>query len=291
MTRQERVPILMTVAAALLWASSFSVVKVGLRHIEPYSFVFLRFLAASIVLLVIVFLTGQAATLASYVKDRYVLLLGLTLAGSFGLQFIGQTETTAAKAAMIINSGVVLVAPMSVVLLREHIGWKKLIALAVGVCGVYLVVGGKSMAPAGVQSLRGDLLITGSSLCYALYVVFTKMAVSRRKFREIPLITGVFLWTLPIFLVAALPGLRGAIKPDANVWLSVGYLAVFCSVLPFVIWTAAIKHIGALTSAIVLLAELVFGVLIACAFLGETLSGAVIAGCALICAGILIVGK
>jgi drug/metabolite transporter (DMT)-like permease len=291
MTARARVPILMTVAAALLWASSFSVVKVGLRHIDPYSFVFLRFLTASIVLLVIVFLTGQAATLASYIKDRYVLLLGLTLAGSFGLQFRGQAETTAAKAAMIINSGVVFVAPMSVLLLREHTGWKKLTALAVGLCGVYLVVGGKSMAPDGIQSLRGDLLITGSSICYALYVVFTKMAVSKRTFREIPLLTGVFLWTLPVFLIAALPGLGGVGRAGTNVLLSVGYLAVFCSVLPFVIWTAAIKHIGALTSAIVLLAELVFGVIIACAFLGETLSAGVIAGCALICAGILIVGK
>jgi drug/metabolite transporter (DMT)-like permease len=291
MARQSDVPILMTVAAALLWASSFSVVKVGLRHIEPYPFVFLRFLVASGVLLVIVLLSGQAATLAAYVRDRYVLLLGLTLAGSFGLQFRGQTETTAAKAAMIINSGVVLVAPLSVVLLKEYVGLRKLIALAIGVCGVYFVVSGRSMAPDGIQSLRGDLLITGSSLCYALYIVFTKMAVSRRRFREIPLITGVFLWTLPVFALGAVPAFGGGLKPDTSVWLSVGYLAVFCSVLPFVIWTAAIKHIGALTSAIVLLAELVFGVIIACTFLGETLSGAVIAGCVLISAGILMVGR
>ena len=291
MARQAHVPILMTVAAALLWASSFSVIKVGLRHVDPYSFVFLRFLVASGALLVVVLASGQAATLAAYLRDKYVLLLGLTLVGSFGLQFRGQAETTAAKAAMIINSGVVFVAPLSMVLLREQTGLKKLFALAVGVCGVYLVVSGRTTSPGTVGSLRGDLLITGSSLCYALYVVFTKMAVTRRRYLEIPLITAVFLWTLPVFLLAALPALRAGLKPDTGVWLSVGYLAVFCSVLPFIIWTAAIKHIGALTSAIVLLAELVFGVIIACMFLGEMLSGAVIAGCALICAGIVIVGK
>jgi drug/metabolite transporter (DMT)-like permease len=290
MARRAHAPILMTAAAALLWASSFSVVKVGLRYIGPYPFVFLRFLIASVVLILIVLVSGQVAALAACLRDRYVLLLGLTLAGSFGFQFRGQAETTAAKAAMIINSGVVLVAPLSVVLLKEHVGLKKLIALVVGVCGVYLVVSGRSAAPEGPGTLTGDLLITASSLCYALYVVFTKMAVSRRRFREIPLITGVFMWTLPVFFLAVLPAL-GGLRPDAGAWLSAGYLAVFCSVLPFVIWTAAIKHIGALTSAIVLLAELVFGVIIACAFLGETLSGGIIAGCALICAGILIVGR
>ena len=44
MTERRYLPILMTTTAALLWASSFTVVKVGLRYIDPYTFVFFRFL-------------------------------------------------------------------------------------------------------------------------------------------------------------------------------------------------------------------------------------------------------
>jgi drug/metabolite transporter (DMT)-like permease len=84
--------------------------------------------------------------------------------------------------------------------------------------------------------------------------------------------------------VASIPALVQLINPVAA-WFS----QRLGRRLPFIIWTAAIRHIGALTSAIVLLAELVFGVFIACVFLGETLSASVIGGCALISAAILIV--
>jgi drug/metabolite transporter (DMT)-like permease len=290
MTERRYLPILMTIAAALLWASSFTVVKVGLRYIDPYTFVMFRFLVATVVLLLVVLTTGKWQEFVGCFRDRYALLLGITLAASFGLQFRGQTETTAAKAAMIINSSVVLVAPLSVAFLKERMGSRKLIALVIGLVGVYLITAAKSGNAGASGSLRGDLLIAGSSLSYALYVVFTKMAVSRRSFREVPLITAVFLWSLPIYLAAGIPAFARGIEIHKHVLLATGYLAVFCSVLPFIIWTAAIKHIGALTSAIVLLAELVFGVLIAFVFLRETLPGVVVAGCALICLGILIVG-
>jgi drug/metabolite transporter (DMT)-like permease len=280
----------MTAASALLWASSFSVVKVGLRHMDPYSFVLLRFLVASAILACIVVITGRTGLLARYMRDRYALLLGVTLAASFGLQFRGQTETTAAKAAMIINSSVVLIAPLSVMLLKETMGWRSILALAVGVCGVYLVTAARSGSPGETGNVRGDLLISGSSLSYALYVVFTKMAVTRRHFREVPLVAAVFIWSLPFFLAASLPSLASGLEIVRETWVATAYLAVFCSVLPFVIYTAAIKHIGALTSGIVLLAELVFGVLIAYVFLSESLSAGGWVGCALICTGIFIVG-
>ena len=291
MNGNRYLPLLMTTGAALLWASSFSVVKVGLRYIDPYSFVLLRFVVAAAVLLTIGLSTGQVSELARYMRDRYALLLGLTLAASFCLQFRGQTETTAAKSAMIINASVVLVAPMSVLLLRERMGLRKAAALGLGLCGVYLVTRSPGDGVLGTETLKGNLLVSGSALAYAFYVVLTKLAISRRTFKEIPLVTAVFLWSLPVFLAASVPGLAAGLSINRNAWMAVGYLAVFCSVLPFILWTAALKHIGALTSAIVLLAELVFGVLIAYIFLGETVSKGVVAGCTLICVGILTIRK
>jgi drug/metabolite transporter (DMT)-like permease len=281
----------MTTGAALLWASSFSVVKVGLTYIDPYSFVLLRFVVAAAVLLMVGLVTGQGSKVLRCMRDRYALLLGLTLSASFGLQFRGQTETTAAKAAVIINASVVLVAPMSVLLLRERMGLRKAAALGLGLCGVYLVTRSRGDGFLSTESLRGNLLVSGSALAYAFYVVLTKLAISRRTFKEMPLVTAVFVWSLPVFLVSGGPKLAAGLDIDRNAWIAIGYLAVFCSVLPFIIWTAALKYIGALTSAIVLLAELVFGVLIAHLFLGETLSKGVVAGCVLICAGILTIAK
>ncbi len=289
MTRREHLPILMTVTAALLWGTSFTVVKIGLRYVDPYTFVLLRFLAATAILLCVVLATGKWREFTVCLRDKYSLLLGITLVASFGLQFRGQVETTAGKAAMIINSSVVLVAPLSVGFLKERMTSRKLIALLVGLVGVYLITV-PSGEGSGVGTLRGDLLIAGSALMYALYVVFTKMAMSRHDVPAWPFITAVFLWAVPIFLLVSLPVLVKGVSLHRNTLLSTLYLGLFCSVLPFVLYTAAMKHIGALTSAIVLLAELVFGVLIAFLVLGETLSTAVFTGCVLVCLGIIVVG-
>jgi drug/metabolite transporter (DMT)-like permease len=290
MSRSHSGPILMTVGAALLWSSSFSVAKVGLRYIDPYSFVFLRFLVATAILLVLTALAGHGRLLRAYMRDRYTLLLGITLAASFGLQFRGQAVTTAAKAAIIINASVVMVAPLSLLFLKERIGPRALGALSVGVVGVYLVTRARTGVPAEGGTLAGNLLVAGSSLAYALYVVFSRMAVTRRSVRDIPFVAGIFVWSLPVFFLASLPRLGSIARAGNEVWLATGYLAVFCSVLPFILYTAAIKHISALTSAIVLLAELVFGVLIAFVFLSESLAVSSWIGCALILAGIFIAG-
>lgn len=290
MTPRKYLPIVMTAVAALLWATSFTVVKIALRHVDPYIFVLLRFLVATSILLGIILATGKWKEVTVYLRDRYSLLLGITLAASFGLQYRGQVETTAGKAAMIINSSVVLVAPLSVGFLKERLTARKLIALTVGLVGVFLITG-PSADGVGPGSIRGDLLMAGSSFAYALYVVFTRMAVRRRDVPALPLITAVFIWSLPLFFLLSLPAILAGVEVHADTLLSTLYLGVFCSVLPFALYTAAMKHIGALTSSIVLLAELVFGVLIAFLVIGETLTPLVFAGCALICLGIFVVGS
>jgi drug/metabolite transporter (DMT)-like permease len=291
MKRTSQLPILMTTAAALLWGSSFSVVKVGLRYLDPYTFVLLRFVVAAALLAALCLATRHRHALLSCLRDRYALLLGLMLAASFGLQFRGQTGTTAAKTAMIINSSVVLVGPLGWILLGERMGRHKLAALAVGMVGVYLVTGSRGAGPEDAETLTGNLLIGGSALGYALYVVLTRMAVTRRDFAAVPLLAAAFIWSLPVFLVLSIRSLAGGVTIAGEAWLAVLYLAVFCSALAFLLWTAAMRHTGALTSAILLLAELVFGVAIAAIFLSESLTMPVIAGCGLIGASILIVSK
>ena len=286
----RHIPVLMTVLAALLWASSFSVIKVGLRYIDPYSFLLLRFVIGAALLSVVVCIAGKGRQLVRHLCDKYSIVLGLALAASFALQFRAQTEIPASTAAIIINSSTLLVAPLSAMVLHERIGVRKVAALALGILGVYLITARSVGAGAGANGWLGNLLISGSAVSTAFYIVLTKKALSVRKLDELPLVTAVFAWSLPAYLIMALPSLKGGLEVGREAWLAVIYLAIFCSALAFLLWATAIKRIGALTSAIVLLSELVFGVLMAHAFLGEVLLLPTVAGCVLIGLGILIVG-
>jgi drug/metabolite transporter (DMT)-like permease len=285
----RHIPVLMTVLAALLWASSFSVIKVGLRYIDPYTFLFLRFLIAAALLSIVVCFAGKGRLLTAYMGNKYSLLLGLALAASFTLQFRAQTEIPASTAAIIINSSTLLVAPLSAMFLSERIGTRKVAALVLGIVGVYLITG-RSMGGDGGGTWLGNALISASAVSTAFYIVLTKKALSVKKLDGLPLLTAVFTWSLPVYLVMALPSLETGLHAGMEAWLAIIYLSIFCSVLAFLLWVTAIKRIGALTSAVVLLSELVFGVLMARVLLDEALSMPTIAGCVLIGLGILIVG-
>ena len=45
--------VLLTVLAGFLWGTSFPAIKIGLQYMDAYTFVFLRFLTASLVMLAI----------------------------------------------------------------------------------------------------------------------------------------------------------------------------------------------------------------------------------------------
>ena len=108
--RGSKGAVLATVAAGLLWGSSFAVVKIGLRSIDPFWFVFLRFAAASVLVILIVALTGRTHRVLALLRNPLVLWLGVTNAAGFVFQFKGQTMTTAANAALLINASTLFVA-------------------------------------------------------------------------------------------------------------------------------------------------------------------------------------
>lgn len=285
----QRKAFLLTVAAAFFWGSSFSTVKLGLEYMDPYFFVFLRFLIASFILLAAGMVFIDRSWIPEVLRDPYVIGLGAINALAFGLQFRGQVETTAASAAMIINSSAVLVAPFAIIFLKEMITKKQLIALPIGMLGVYFIVWSPGPIDSPRYRLTGDLMVSLSAFLYALYIVITRMIMTRRPYSGPVLVTGVFLWSLPVFfLIWALASRSYAVSLE-GLALS-AYLAIFCSIIPFILWVSALKHITALTSAIALLSELVFGVILALVLLGERLSDKSIIGCVLISGALLMLG-
>jgi drug/metabolite transporter (DMT)-like permease len=51
--------VLFTVLAGVLWGTSFPAIKIGLQYIDAYTFVFLRFLVASLAMLSVMLLKKE----------------------------------------------------------------------------------------------------------------------------------------------------------------------------------------------------------------------------------------
>jgi drug/metabolite transporter (DMT)-like permease len=163
--RGRKGAVIATIAAGLLWGSSFVVVKIGLSDLNPYWFVFLRFSTAALVALVAASLAKKGRETLRLLRHPLVLWLGVTNAAGFVLQFRGQTLTTAGKAALLVNANTIFVAVASWFVLHERLGRAKTLGVAVGMAGVCLVTtGGRAavVGDGGTVVSQQDFAISGT---------------------------------------------------------------------------------------------------------------------------------
>jgi drug/metabolite transporter (DMT)-like permease len=95
------------VGATLLWGATFVVIRDSLRAIDPLTLVFVRFVAASVVLLAFAATRWRSFTRATLVGGA---LAGLCFAGGFLFQAIGLTRASAGSSAFLTCAGTLFAA-------------------------------------------------------------------------------------------------------------------------------------------------------------------------------------
>ncbi len=288
---RQRGPIIATILAGLLWGSSFIVVKLGLRTIDPYWFVFLRFAAAAVLALLYAAATGRLPDVLRLLRDPLVVWLGVTNAVGFVFQFQGQTMTTAGKAALFVNSSTIFVAIASRFVFQERFTSAKILAIVAGMVGVALVTTGGSLRFAPGPELLGDALVLAGAVVWTAFILLDKRIVGKLdvgiRSLTAAMVTTTALTALPVALVLGGGGLP---TPGPGLWV-VGYTAVFCTVVPFLLWTWALRSISATNSCVILLVEIVFALALAAVVFGERLSPGALAGAALIASAVYLASR
>ncbi len=282
---------LATVGAGLLWGSSFSVIKLGLRSIDPYWFVFLRFAIASVLAVSYLWAAGRARDLPGLLRHPLVIWLGVANAVGFIFQFKGQTMTTAGHAALIINSCTIYVAIASKFVFRESFGRLKLLGVVLGMLGVYLVTSGGRLGVGPGGAGAGDLLVLIAALTWTAFIILDKKIVDLLSVDVRSLTAAMVVVTAAASFPVALVFARTSFPRFTTDWWTVPYTSVFCTILPFFLWTWGLRYISATTSSIIMLSEVVFALILAALILGERLSAGGAAGAALIVAAILLASR
>jgi drug/metabolite transporter (DMT)-like permease len=225
--------------------------KYLLRYMDPLQVVWARYFGAF--LLALIFLNPitrpKMMTTSRPLMQigRSALLLASTALNFFALRYLQLDEALA-----ILFSTPFLVAVLCVPLLGEWVGWRRWTAISVGFLGVLLV------ARPGFGGLHPAALLTlGSAVCYALYVISTRV-LARSDSTETTLfysnLVGAvamlpvipFVWTTPnSAFVVALMVLIGALGSGGHYLLIRGHrLAPASTLAPFIytqmVWTTAL---------------------------------------------------
>jgi drug/metabolite transporter (DMT)-like permease len=278
------------VAATIVWGSSFIVVKNVVRDSPPLAFLFWRFFLAA--LLVLVLTAGKGVT-RQLLKDGAA--TGLLLAAGMSLQVIGQTETTASKAAFLTGLSVVLTPFAAYVRTRRLPSLENGVGITLASLGFFLLAFPRGGGPLN----RGDLFMTACGVAFAFYIV----ELGERTPAHEPLrltgvqaavaatTAGVLSLLLRTPLLSGMPPAGAESRPvvwqGTFLW-SVLYLGTIGGVGTFLAQTWAQKHMSATHAAIIFALEPVVAAVLAARFLGEHLGPRGIAGGLLVLAGIVV---
>jgi drug/metabolite transporter (DMT)-like permease len=155
----------------VIWAGNFIVVKSALAVLPPVGFTFLRFLLASVTLLLL--LRWREGSIGLPRRD----LIAMWILGGlgFGLYQIlwttGLTTVAAGDSALIIAATPVLVALLAVIARSDVLTPVKLAGVLVSFVGVALVIAsGPGLSIGG--SIVGEVITLAAAFCWSIYTAY-----------------------------------------------------------------------------------------------------------------------
>jgi len=266
---------------AFIWGFAFVFQRTGMDHIGPYTFVFGRFLVASLAILPLWYLMERPIKPFSYQPyDGKALQLGsIMLLGMF-LQQVGLLHTTVSRAGFLTSIYIIFV-PVIGLFLGIKTQWPTWVGVVFALVGLYF------LSQIDVNAfLLGDILILLSSVLWALHVIYTsrvanKVSVFRLIFLQFALCTLVSA----IVMVIVEHWDWQAVKNAIPALLFVGVLS---SCIGFSLQVIGMRTAPASHTALILSFEAVFAALGGWWLLNERLTTMELIGCGLILVGGLV---
>lgn len=253
-------------AVAAMWGISFVWMKDILDQQDVYSFLVSRFVVAA--LMMVIFNPKMLRKL-----DREILSKGFLIGTALGLGYIFQTlgleRTTPAITGFITGLYVVLTPLIAALLLGERLTWQAWLYILLATLGLaVLSVSGWSIG-------TGEFFVLISALLFAIHILL--LSRWSKRFDAYAL---TFVQLSTCALVSAVPAsVNGFIAPpDNQVWLVVGFTAIFATFFAFVIQTWSQARISATKVAVILTMEVVFAALFSVALGAEPLTWRIIIG-------------
>jgi len=278
---------LLLLLMAIIWGVNFSVVKFGMRHLEPLAFNGVRVLLAGVSLLAV----ARALRLPMPPRREVLTLLGLGVLGNgvYQLLFVeGISRTRAGNASLLMAATPVLIAFLGRLRGVERVHLRGYIGIALSVGGIGFVMRGTASAQVGDASLAGDAFILAASAVWATYTVLLKPYTHHVDGVQVSALTMIG-GAIPLCAVAAPAISRTAWTAlPLSAWLAIGYSGIFALVIAYLIWYRGIKLIGPTRTSMYSNLQPVIAVLVAWGALGEVPTTAQGIGAGCVMAGLLL---
>ena len=279
---------LLLLLGSVIWGAAFAAQRMGMDHVQPFTFSGVRMLLAGLVMIPAAALAkrknGSAQETAESRKEQRKggLLCGLLLFAATSLQQTGLVYTSAGKAGFITALYVVLVPVAGWVFLRKQPGKVIWAGVGLAVIALYLLC----IPAAGFQVERGDAMLLGCAICFTGQILCVDHYAPRvdgfTLARDEFLITGI------LSMIIAL--LTEEIRPEGIMEAAVPilYAGVLSGAVGYTLQIIGQRDVNPTIASLIMCLESVFAVLTGAVLLGERMTGREAAGCVLMFTAVIL---
>jgi len=276
----------------LLWSSNFIFAKFALRELPLAMVVGLRYVLSGICMMPVMAVVRRRspAPAQNWRLQEIPWLLAVGLLGLVGNQVlfvIGISMTSVAHAAMITALSPVLVMVGAGVTGVERITPIRVLGIVIAACGV--VVLQFSRGATGGASGKGDAVMLVSVVVFAGFNLLGKPLAERFGSLQMNAVAygGAGVLALPLVI----GNWTRSAQASLLAWVGVAYMAVCSSVIGYLIYAHALRHLPASRVAVVLYLQPLLASLLAVSILGELPGTAFLPAAALVLGGVYTVER
>jgi len=275
--------------ACFLWATNYVATRLGLDEFPPLTLTGFRYAIAALVLLPVFGFSGELRSRARNAAVWPMLVYGLLqTAGAFGFLTASMTLIAPGRASIINNTHPFYTLVLAGVLLREHITRWKVLSLLLGFGGILLVL--LPRLGGAATNTSGNLLALCAALCFSMANTYGRRISRSYDTRVLTagqmLAGSIVLLVLSVFFEHVELG-----QISSYGWVSLLYLAIFASLLPYLIWTHLLKYHEASRLSLFVFSVPVIASLLSFVIFSERFSSSTLVGLGLIAGGLLLIGR
>ncbi len=273
---------------AVLWGTGFIGQKLGMDHVEPFTFTFMRTLIGGLFLLpVMAAMNGIKRKRGITVRrsDKKNLMLGSLCCGTclicaesfqqFGIQISDVTSTS------FITSLYVVFVPIFGIFIGSRPSPKLVLCVAISVAGLYLLT-----ASGGLHFSKGNLLTLIGAMCFAVHILVIAYFVAR--------VDGVAL-SCGQFFVASFLGFIMMVATGGDTlenFMKAAPAFIYCGIvsngIAYTLQVVGQRGVNPIIATIIMSLESVMGTFFGIVLLGESPTTVQLIGCALVFTAVIL---
>ena len=270
----KSIPTALLLTVALVWGSTFAIMKHSLGRIDVNSFLAWRFLVAAFIMALIRPQSFRHITPSFLLRGE---LAGLLLGCGYIFQTFGLTLTTVAKTGFITGLYAIFVPLIGALFFRSKIS--KIQWIAVGLA----TIGTAFLSLHGFHMGLGEFLVLVGALFYALHIIGLSHWSPERDSYALAMIQMA-----TVGLLALLGSFKSGFQAphDRGVWVVIIYSAIAASAFAFIVQTWAQSFMSGITVGIILTMEYIFAAAFGVLLVHEHLTWRILVGGILMMVGL-----